>query len=135
MSPAPSRPASRFWRNTQGGTAIEFAIVAPVFFLCALAFIQVGYGIYAQSTISQLAEKGARHLLFANDDIKGAEEVILAGLAGTPLDPGHLTMSAQRLSQPYSHVQLTLNYVFVPPGIPLPRDIILRSVVLVPVSK
>lgn len=125
----------RFWADRQGGTAIEFAIVAPVFLFCAFAFLQVGYGIYAQSTISQLAEKGARHLLFASADLDGAEQAILTGLAETPLDPDQLTVTTQRLAQPYPHVELTLDYLFVPPGLPVPQDFNLRSVVMVPVAQ
>lgn len=125
----------RFWRNTRGGTAIEFAMVAPVFLFCIFAFVQLGFGIYTQSTISQLAEKGARHLLFADKDVDGATETILAGMTATPLDPMQLTISALRLAQPYPHVELTLNYAFQPPGMPLPDDINLRSVVLIPVAQ
>ncbi|MBF0679554.1 MAG: pilus assembly protein [Devosia sp.] len=134
MSRSPFAVARHFWRNSRGGTAIEFAMVAPIFLFCVFAFVQLGFGIYAQSTISQLAEKGARHLLFASTDVDGATETILAGMTATPLDPMKLTISALRLAQPYPHVELTLDYAFKPPGMPLPEDINLRSVVLIPVS-
>jgi hypothetical protein len=57
-----------------------------------------------------------------------------SGMTATPLDPMKLTISALRLAQPYPHVELTLDYAFKPPGMPLPEDINLRSVVLIPVS-
>lgn len=135
MSPRAGNALRRFWHNRQGGTAIEFAIVAPIFLFCAFALIQVGYGIYAQSTISQLAEKGARHLLFASSDIAGAEQTILSGIAATPLNPDQLTVTTQRLATPYPHLELTLDYALVAIGLPLPQDFNLRSTVMVPVAQ
>jgi Flp pilus assembly protein TadG len=135
MSPGLKELAQRFRRNRSGGTAMEFALVAPVFLFCAFALIQVGYGIYAQSTVSQLAEQGARHLLFASDDTNGAKNAIIEAMRGTALDPANLTVLTARKTQPYPHVELTLHYAFSPPGVPLPQDITLSSVALIPFTQ
>jgi len=125
----------RFWRNHLGGMAIEFAIVAPIFLISAFSLFQVGFGIYSQSTLARAAEEGARYLLFTPDDEQGARQAVLDSTFGTPLDPEQLTIKMTSLSTPYPHIELALNYLFQIPGpFPLPQEIMLESVVLVPVA-
>ncbi|MCV9960620.1 pilus assembly protein [Pararhizobium sp. BT-229] len=51
---------SRLRRNIEGAAALEFAIVAPLFFL--VIFTMIGYGIYLSAThaIQQIAADAAR---------------------------------------------------------------------------
>lgn len=126
----------RFRRNQLGAMAVEFALVGPVFLITAYALFQVGFGIYAQATLAQIAEKGARQLLFASDDRPAARQAILDEMAGTALDPGQLTIRMNDQTAPYAHVELSLDYLYQAPGpIPLPQDITLNSVVLVPIEQ
>lgn len=136
MRHRPTISPRRLWRCRQGGSAIEFALVAPLFIGCLFALFQVGLGIYAQSTISQLAEQGARHLLFAPNDAAGARQVIIDGVAATGLDTRRLAIPMATNSTPYPHVELKLDYRFQAQGpIPLPQDFPLTSVVLVPIDE
>ncbi|GEM_PF-1131726 len=126
----------RFRCNQRGAMAVEFALVGPVFLITAYALFQVGFGIYAQATLAQIAEKGGRHLLFASDDRPAARQAILDEMVGTTLDPGQLTIRMNDQTAPYPHIELSLDYLYQVPGpIPLPQEITLKSVVLVPVEQ
>jgi Flp pilus assembly protein TadG len=136
MPQSASNPVRALWRSQQGGSAIEFALVAPLFIGCLFALFQVGLGIYAQSTIAQLAERGARHLLFAPGDVVGARQTIIDSAAATGLDTRRLAISMATLSAPYPHVELKLDYRFQAQGpVPLPQDFPLSSVVLIPIEQ
>jgi Flp pilus assembly protein TadG len=49
-----------FLTNRGGGTAIEFALTAPVFFLLVIGAIQVGLLCWAQLALQQGSEAAAR---------------------------------------------------------------------------
>ena len=135
MSPLP-RTTKRFLVDRKGGTAIEFALVAPIFLVCAFALFQVAFGIYSQATIAQIAEQGARHLLFRPGDVQGARQVMLTALNGTALNPQSLSIATRTVSAPYRHLELTVRYMHQPFGpIALPEDVPLQSVANIPLSE
>ena len=132
----PTHILTRFGRSRRGGTAVEFALVAPIFLVCAFALFQVGFGIYSYATIAHIAQQGARHLLFAPSDEAGAREVMTNATAGTTLNSERLDIATQTMSSPYPHIELTLRYHYQPIGpFPLPQDIVLSSSALIPLSE
>lgn len=50
----------KFLRNNRGVTAIEFAILAPVFFLLFLGIIEIGLTMFVDSTMSSALRIAAR---------------------------------------------------------------------------
>ncbi|HWV21600.1 MAG TPA: TadE/TadG family type IV pilus assembly protein [Devosia sp.] len=131
----PRKVLGHFCAHQRGSAAVEFAIVIPVFLLCAMALFQVGFGVYAHSTISRLAEDGLRHLLFQPDDETGARQAIFAAMSHTALDPEQLTISMRDLETPYRHIELRLDYLFQVLGpFPLPERVPLHAVVMVPIA-
>ena len=52
--------AGGFLRNRDGGTAIEFALTAPVFFLLVIGAVEVGLLCWAQVALQQGSEAAAR---------------------------------------------------------------------------
>ena len=135
MSRVPGTTLARFLRQQHASAAVEFAIVIPVFLVCVMALFQVGYGVYAHSTISRLAEDGLRHLLFQPDDQSGARQAIYAAMDATALDPEQLTISMQNQTAPYDHIELRLDYLFQVLGpFPLPERVPLHAVVMVPLA-
>jgi Flp pilus assembly protein TadG len=60
---AAARLAVRFLRNASAATAIEFAMVAPIFIALLLATLQVGIVFLAKSYLETGAEQGARLVL------------------------------------------------------------------------
>ena len=135
MRGPPRKVLGHFCAHQRGSAAVEFAIVIPVFLLCAMALFQVGFGVYAHSTISRLAEDGLRHLLFQPDDETGARQAIFAAMSHTALDPEQLTISMRDLETPYRHIELRLDYLFQVLGpFPLPERVPLHAVVMVPIA-
>ena len=51
---------SGFLRNQSGGTAIEFAMTAPVFFALIIGAVEVGLLCWAQLALQQGSEAAAR---------------------------------------------------------------------------
>ena len=47
-------------RDRRGAAAVEFAIVAPVFFLMILGMIEIGRGVMVQQVITNASREGAR---------------------------------------------------------------------------
>lgn len=130
------RPCWRRLRaDRSGGTAIEFALVAPIFLVSAMALFQVGYGIYAHATLSRLAELGARQLLFAPDDRDAARQLMLKEAGELAIDPSQLTISIQTQTVPYSHLEVRLDYIHQVIGpVPLPEGVPLSVKALVPLA-
>lgn len=125
-----------FLTNSGGSAAVEFAIVIPVFLLCVMSVIQIGYFVYTQSIIAQLAEDGQRHLLFDPEDDFGARQVILGSIEGTGLDPKKLSISIHEYTVPINHLKLVLNYPFQFVGpFPLPDDIPIMVSIIVPIER
>lgn len=135
MSRPPIKILAKFRRHQHGSTAVEFAIVIPVFLICVMALFQIGFAVYAHSTISRLAEDGLRYLLFLPDDEDGARKTIFAAMTHTALDPAQLTISMQDRTAPYHHIELRLDYLFQVLGpFPLPERVPLHAVVMVPIA-
>jgi Flp pilus assembly protein TadG len=65
-----------------GAHTVEFAVVAPVFFLLILAFVEFGRGMMTSSMISNSARIGCRTGVLpgkANSDVTGAIDSFLQG--------------------------------------------------------
>lgn len=54
------RSAVRFFRDRSGSNAVEFAIVAPIFFLVLLTMIAYGIYLMAAYSVQQIAADAAR---------------------------------------------------------------------------
>jgi Flp pilus assembly protein TadG len=53
----------RFGRNRRGSAAVEFALVAPVFFALLFAIIEAGIMFFAQQVLETVAQDSARQIL------------------------------------------------------------------------
>src|SRR5262244_777473 len=63
--PAPSLKnlLGRFRRNRRGSAAVEFALVAPVFFALLFAIIEVALMFFATQVLETVTQESARYLL------------------------------------------------------------------------
>ena len=50
----------RIWRDEQGASALEFAMLAPVFFLFIFGIIELGLMFWTQAGLQHAAEMAAR---------------------------------------------------------------------------
>ena len=114
---------SRLCRKHRRGTAaVEFALVAPIFFLLILGMIEIGRAVMVQQIITNASREGARLAVLPGttgqevvtrvgdilDDsgISGATTQVL-GENDTPIDPqssGYGEVIKVRVSVPFSNV-------------------------------
>lgn len=56
-----NRTSKGLWRNSEGATAIEFAILAPAIIIMFFGVFQVGLGMQAQNALRSIASETARY--------------------------------------------------------------------------
>jgi len=130
-------PIIRFSDRERGSSAVEFAIVAPVFLLMVLGII--GYGAYLAMVhdVQQLAAEAARASVAGMSDGERAalaQSAIAAGVGSYPLiAPARLSLDAAATDAATGTFTLTLRYdagdsfIYTLPYIPMPSRTIVRS--------
>jgi Flp pilus assembly protein TadG len=80
------RPARRF-DDDEGSAVVEFALVAPLVLLLALAVIQVALALYVRATLTSAAAEGARAAALAGADpqagVRRAERLLSQNVASS----------------------------------------------------
>jgi Flp pilus assembly protein TadG len=61
------RRFSRFVSETRGGSAVEFAVVAPLFFGLVFGVIHFSFVVFAQTTLNSAVEAAARCVSVGSD--------------------------------------------------------------------
>ncbi|MFU0506415.1 TadE/TadG family type IV pilus assembly protein [Pseudaminobacter sp. NGMCC 1.201702] len=125
------------WRNRSGTSAIEFAILSPLFMLFLLGML--AYGIYfgASHSVQQIAADAARTAIAGLNEAerdKLASDYIRLNAAGYPfVDPDKLTVDARDSSADGNQFVITVSYdAWSLPiwsllrDLPLPKQTILR---------
>ena len=123
MTPRVSRPGRRAPPGTRGVAALEFALLAPVFFTLVLG--GVFYGLYMVTSIAvmQVAADGARAAVAG---LTNAERTSLAQAAATAslatyaslLSPSLTTITAQAVPGNARLFQVQVTYNFLASGFP-----------------
>lgn len=54
-------------RRTRGQSLVEFALIAPLFFLLVIGLFDAGYAVYAYNTVSNAARSAARVAIVNQD--------------------------------------------------------------------
>lgn len=84
-----------FWSQKDGATAIEFAIIAPVFFMLLMGIIEIGLIMFAQTVLSGSLAHGAR--IGKTGYTEGERAAYIRSeilrLSGGVLDPGQLQVN------------------------------------------
>lgn len=130
--------ASRFWGNTSGASAIEFAIVVPVFL--TMLFGIIAYGIYfgAVHSTSQLAADAARASVAGLSDVERTSIATSHVRNNVPaymlLDPDNIQVTAEPLEADARQFRVSIRYdaSLLPiwnfsPFFPLPEKVIERT--------
>ena len=139
MEKLPNPPAkARFWLNRSGTSAIEFAMLAPVFIL--FLFGMIAYGIYfgASHSIQQLAADAARTAIAgqsASERTAIVADFIALNASSYPfIDRSKLTVEARDSGSDSNQFNVSVGYDArnlpiwsLLPGLPLPGTIIVFS--------
>ena len=111
----------RFGRNEDGGPALEFAIIAPVFIAVSLGVISVGYAFQVRNEMAHAADAGIRQVLM-DPTITDADLVTAIRDTFAESDPDNLSVTLTELTiDGVDYRSIALSYPFtrvVIPGIP-----------------
>jgi hypothetical protein len=116
------KPCRQCRRNRQGAAAVEFAIVAPVFFLLVFGMIEFGRALMVQQILTNAAREGAREAVvdgavkntvighvntyLTNSGISGAT-IQMYDKNGNVVDPANMVWGdplTVRVSVPFNNV-------------------------------
>jgi Flp pilus assembly protein TadG len=111
------RPARRLGRNFvasgAGVSAVEFAVVAPLFLLILIGIVIYGLYFGTALTVSQIAAESARASVAGLDDTERAQLAVARAdemIAGNPLiDPGQMDIETAAADETRSFA-VTLSY-------------------------
>ena len=111
----------RLARDEDGGPAIEFAIIAPVFITVALGVLSVGYAFQVRNEMAHAVDAGIRQVMMdpaiSDDDLKDAIRDTFS-----ESDPNNLTITLTDLTiGGIDYRSIALSYPFtriVIPGLP-----------------
>lgn len=113
--------ASSFFRDQHGTSAIEFAILAPIFFM--VVFSMIGYGIYlsASHSVQQLTSDAARTAiagLNADERIRLASEFIGTATSDHAfLEPDNMSVAVE--DDPRNTEQFTVKISYDASNLPI----------------
>jgi Flp pilus assembly protein TadG len=111
----------RFGRNEDGGPAIEFAIIAPVFITVCLGVISLGYAFQVRNEMAHAADAGIRKVMM-DPDITDAALTTAIKDAFQESDPDSLTITLTETTiDSVDYRSIALSYPFtriVIPGLP-----------------
>jgi len=111
----------RFGRDEDGGPAIEFAIIAPVFIAVCLGVISLGYAFQVRNEMAHAADAGIREVLM---DPTITDDALVAAIKDTfaESDPDSLSITLTNLTiDGVDYRAIALSYPFtriVIPGMP-----------------
>ena len=111
----------RFGRNEDGGPAIEFAIIAPVFITVCLGVISLGYAFQVRNEMAHAVDAGIRKVMM-NPAITDADLETAIKDAFQESDPDSLTVTLTNSTiDGVDYRSIALSYPFtriVIPGLP-----------------
>lgn len=79
-------------RDSRGQSLVEFALIAPIFFLLLIGLFDVGRAIYAYNTVNNAARQGAR-LAIVDQTVSHIEERATSEAASLGLAAGDVDVA------------------------------------------
>jgi Flp pilus assembly protein TadG len=81
------RSCGSYRRNRRGAAAVEFAIVAPVFFLLVFGMIEYGRMVMVQQVLTNASREGARRAVLDGATTAEVRDVVDNYLASASINP------------------------------------------------
>jgi hypothetical protein len=70
------KPCRSYRRNRRAASAVEFALIAPVFFLLILGMVEYGRMVMIQQVITNASREGARQAVLDGATTEGVQELV-----------------------------------------------------------
>ena len=82
---------ARFWRDRAGASAVEFALMLPVFLLVTAGMIDLGRALYETNTIEKSLRAGALYAARSNYPLTAAQKTTAENIVkkGNPAGTGN----------------------------------------------
>lgn len=96
------RPQGLF-AHEAGATAVEFALIAPVFLVMLVGMLDVGQMVYAQSVLNGAVQGAARGASLENGDTSAADALVLSHVKG--IMPGVVLNSSRRSYYDFADIE------------------------------
>jgi len=87
------KPCRSFRKHRLGAAAVEFAIVAPVFFLLVFGMIEYGRLVMVQQVITNASREGARRAVLDGATTSEVETTVEDFLTSAGIDPDDVTIT------------------------------------------
>lgn len=114
-------PLATFRRDQRGASALEFALVAPLFFLLLIGLIQVSLWMFANHVLNEALWIGSRTLYFDMSDTQSAITATKQAASQRFLNRDLLQLTVKRYETPYPRLELNAVYPFTGIGFGLPN--------------
>ncbi|NQT16868.1 MAG: pilus assembly protein [Planctomycetes bacterium] len=95
-SPRPCRSARR---RRRGAAIVEFAVVAPLFFLLIFTVLQVGRMVMVQQILTNAAREGARRGILEQTTAAEVQTIVAGYLADTSISGATVAVAPDSFSQ------------------------------------
>ncbi len=92
------RPCRLFRRNRRAAAAVEFAIVAPIFFLLVLGMIEYGRMVMVQQVITNASREGAREAVLDGATVADVTNTVNSYLTTGSISGATVTVAPDPLS-------------------------------------
>jgi Flp pilus assembly protein TadG len=92
------RPCRIFRRNRRAAAAVEFAIVAPVFFLLVFGMIEYGRMVMIQQVLTNASREGARAAVLDGATVATVQNTVNSYLASGSITGATITVAPNPLS-------------------------------------
>jgi Flp pilus assembly protein TadG len=87
------KPCRLFRKQRQGAAAVEFAVVAPVFFLLVFGMIEYGRMVMVQQIIVNSAREGCRAAVLDGSTTSGVKSTVI-----TAMSSGNITITTSNVT-------------------------------------
>lgn len=87
------KPCGLFRKQRRGAAAVEFAVVAPVFFLLVFGMIEYGRMVMVQQIIVNSAREGCRQAVLDGSTTSGVQSTVITSMAS-----GNITITASNVT-------------------------------------
>lgn len=92
------RPCRLYRRNRRAAAAVEFALVAPVFFLLVLGMIEYGRMVMVQQVITNASREGARRAVLDGATVADVDATVTDYLTNGAISGATVTVAPDPIS-------------------------------------
>jgi Flp pilus assembly protein TadG len=98
-------------RKRVGAAAVEFALVAPLFFAMIFGIVEAGRMLHVQQIMTNATREGARRAMIAGASVNDVKTAVVDSLAGSGIDTTVVTDDKIKMnhSQPVRCLQWRAN--------------------------